>query len=188
MPANTIFSKDMIVDAAFYVANEQGIEHMTIRNIAKHMGSSIAPIYVNFKHVEELKHAVMEKAQDIYHHMIKLSKHEDPFLRYAIASMEFNKKYPKLYKVFLLDEDDSETSEKNVRKMMDAILENKQYTNLSEEALMRFIISMQALQVGLSIMAKKSYYKPYLEDKDVIKLIDSNGAALMDFLLKQNES
>lgn len=185
MPANTVFSKEMIVDAAFNVACEEGIDHMTIRNIAKHMGSSIAPIYVNFKRVEELKQAVMEKAQHVYHHMIQSSEHEDPFLRYAIASIEFNKKYPKLYKVFLLEEDDPETSEKNVKKMMDAVLENEQYKNLSKEALMRFIISMQAIQVGLAIMAKKSYYKPYLEDEAVIKLIDNNGEALMDYLLKK---
>ena len=186
MPAQTVFTKEMIIDAAFKIACEEGFEHMTIRHIAKRMGSSIAPIYVNFNHVEELKHAVMEKAQRIYHEMILDAKHEDPFLRYAIASMAFNKKYPKIYQTFLLDEDDPISSEKNVKKMMDTILNNEQYNTLDKDSVMKFIISMQALQVGLSIMSKKSYYASFLSDEDMIHLMDDLGEVVMSSLLKRN--
>ena len=42
------YSKEKIIDSAFEVARIEGIDSITIRKVAEKMGSSIAPIYVNF--------------------------------------------------------------------------------------------------------------------------------------------
>ncbi|MBS3990667.1 MAG: TetR/AcrR family transcriptional regulator [Erysipelothrix sp.] len=188
MPATTKFSKETIIEAAFNVACQEGLDHMTIRLIAKRMGSSIAPLYVNFESVEDLKKAVMDKAQTIFHSMIKALNHDDLFLRYAIASISFSKKYPKIYNYFLLNEDNPLDSEKNVNMMLTTLRENPTYDKFDKDSLMKFIISMQALQVGLSIIARKSFYQPYLKEKDLVELLDKTGLALINNLLKNMET
>jgi|GEM_PF-5552282 len=53
MPPKTRFRKEEIVDAAFAIAREKGFEEISARNVAKRLGSSVAPIYVNFANIEE---------------------------------------------------------------------------------------------------------------------------------------
>lgn len=61
MPLKPKFTKEQIIDSAFQIAKEEGIDKITIRKVANHLGSSSAPIYVNFKDVQELKRAVIKK-------------------------------------------------------------------------------------------------------------------------------
>ncbi len=185
MPAITIFSKETIIDTAFNIACEEGLDHLTIRHIAKKMRSSIAPIYVNFEHIEDLKKAVLDKAQGIFYEMIHASDHEDLFLRYAIASISFSKAYPKLYDAFLLSEDHPLETKKNVLGMIETAKKDPKCKDLDTPSLMTYIISMQALQIGLSIMARKSYYHSFLSDQEMIKLLDETGLTLINNLLKE---
>ncbi|MFK4997460.1 TetR/AcrR family transcriptional regulator [Bacillus sp. N9] len=61
MPPKKKFSKEQIIDAAFEIAKEEGVSNITIRKVANQLGSSIAPIYVNFKDVDELIYEVIKK-------------------------------------------------------------------------------------------------------------------------------
>lgn len=56
------YSKQQIIDAAFEIAKEEGMSSITIRKVAEHLGSSIAPIYVNFNTIDDLTEAVMQKS------------------------------------------------------------------------------------------------------------------------------
>jgi len=55
------FTREQIIDAAFEIVQTEGIDSITMRKIAEKMGGSVAPIYVNFKNVDELKDALIEK-------------------------------------------------------------------------------------------------------------------------------
>ncbi len=61
MAPKSKFKKDQIIDAAFEIARTEGIDRITIRKVAEKLGSSIAPIYVNFKEVDELIQEVIKK-------------------------------------------------------------------------------------------------------------------------------
>ena len=52
------FTREQIIDAAFEIARTEGIDSITMRKIAEKMGSSVAPIYVNFNNVDELNEAL----------------------------------------------------------------------------------------------------------------------------------
>lgn len=188
MPAKTKFTKEVIIDTAFKIACNEGLDNMTIRLIAKRMGSSIAPIYVNFESIEDLKEAVLDKARIIFQKMINTSNQDDQLLSYAIASIKFSKKYPKLYNAFLLNEDHPLDSHRHVNEMINILHEDPTYRKLDDQSLMQFIISMQAFQVGLSIMARKSYYQNQLKDENLIKIIDDTGKTLLLNLLKTKET
>lgn len=61
MPPKNKFSKEQISEAAFAIAESEGIDRITIRKVADRLGSSIAPIYVNFTDVEALSKPLLTK-------------------------------------------------------------------------------------------------------------------------------
>ena len=66
MPPKMKITEEMIVGAGFEIVRENGIEGLTVRAIADRLGCSTQPILYGFKTVEEIKHAVYDKA-DRFH-------------------------------------------------------------------------------------------------------------------------
>lgn len=58
--------KDMVVDAAFGIARESGIENVNARTVSEKLGCSTQPVMYHFKTIEELKAAVYEKADEFH--------------------------------------------------------------------------------------------------------------------------
>src|SRR5699024_6488020 len=98
MPPKTKFSKEKIVEAAFEIATEHGMEEITIRRIADRLESSIAPIYVNFRNVEEVKEAVIQKTNEISKQMIEEQNSGRPFYDIGMASLKFAREYSVLFR------------------------------------------------------------------------------------------
>ncbi|MDO4272153.1 MAG: TetR/AcrR family transcriptional regulator [Eubacteriales bacterium] len=66
MPPRVKITKEMVIDAAFEVAREQGAENINARTVAKKLGCSTQPVMYHFATIEELKRAVYTKA-DCHH-------------------------------------------------------------------------------------------------------------------------
>lgn len=66
MPAIAKVTKEMIVDAAFNLTRETGIENVNARTVSEILGCSTQPIMYHFKTIADLKRAVYEKV-DKYH-------------------------------------------------------------------------------------------------------------------------
>lgn len=66
MPPKAKITKDMIVEAAFAIAREQGAENINARAVAQKLGCSTQPVMYHFATIEDLKKAVYAKA-DEYH-------------------------------------------------------------------------------------------------------------------------
>jgi AcrR family transcriptional regulator len=65
MPPKVQFSKEQILDTAFELVAEAGMAALSVRALAKRLGSSVAPIYVNFKNTGELMAALERKIIDV---------------------------------------------------------------------------------------------------------------------------
>ena len=66
MPAKAKVTKEMIVDAAFAIAREAGVENINARTVSERLHCSTQPVMYHFATIEELKRTVYAKA-DIYH-------------------------------------------------------------------------------------------------------------------------
>ena len=66
MPAKAKVTKEMIVDAAFAVAREAGVESINARTVSERLHCSTQPVMYHFATIEELKRTVYAKA-DRYH-------------------------------------------------------------------------------------------------------------------------
>ena len=66
MPAKAKVTKEMIVDAAFAIVRETGMENINARAVSERLHCSTQPVMYHFATMEELKRTVYAKA-DSYH-------------------------------------------------------------------------------------------------------------------------
>lgn len=100
MPPKTKFTKNQILDAAFDIANSEGFDSITIRKVADSLGSSIAPIYVNFKNIDELKYGLAKKITALTTEIMLSVKTHDPFLDIGAGNIKLAMDYTQLYRDF----------------------------------------------------------------------------------------
>ena len=180
------YTKDQLVDAAFEIACESGFEQLTIRNIAKHLGSSIAPIYVNFNDLEELKEAVIRKAVEINKKILSEQDSGDPFLDVGIASVLFAKRYPRIYDEVVIKNDKSYQGQaENEKLIINQMKKDQQLASFSDDDLRLLLLKMQALQAGLSLLARKEAYKDMLDDSKIIKILDETGMDVLEGMIRR---
>lgn len=65
MPPKPKFTRAEIVNAAFEIARETGIDSVAARTLGARLGATTSPIFTFFSNMEELKRAVYEKAKYI---------------------------------------------------------------------------------------------------------------------------
>lgn len=183
----TIYTKEQLVKAAFEIVCEAGFDQLTIRNVARRLGSSIAPIYVNFKDVEELKQAVISKAVEINKEILAEQNSGDPFLDVGIASVLFAKRYPRIFDEIVIKNDQSYRGQTdNEMFVINQMKNDPQLAQFKDEDLRLLLLKMQALQAGLSLLARKEAYKDLLDDDMIIKILDHTGLDILDGMSKRS--
>ena len=66
MPPKAKITKDMIVDAAFEIVRNEGVENINARTVSEKLNCSTQPVMYHFATIEALKKTVYAKA-DRYH-------------------------------------------------------------------------------------------------------------------------
>ena len=100
MPPKTKITREMVVDAAFDLVRETGIENVTARTVARKLGCSTQPVMYCFKTIEELKRAVYEKL-DAYHAEYLMDvrpPQDDMMLGIGLNYIRFAIKEPRLFR------------------------------------------------------------------------------------------
>lgn len=85
---------DTPIGTTIRIACRNGMEGITVRKIAAELGSSIAPVYVNFSDLEEVRDAVVEQIVNISRNILDESDTGQPFRDIGIASVRFARRYP----------------------------------------------------------------------------------------------
>ncbi len=76
MPPKAKITKEMILDTALSIVQEEGAEKITARSISERLGCSTQPVLYYFSTVEEIKKLVYKKA-DEYHSAYLMSMEKD---------------------------------------------------------------------------------------------------------------
>lgn len=99
-----VYTKDQILKAAHEVVLESGFEKFTARNVAKKMGISTQPIYLEFKNMEDLKHTLLQKIEtDLTRKFMSQPITGDLIVDAPVHYVEFALKKPKLFKALFVD-------------------------------------------------------------------------------------
>ncbi len=169
------FSREQIIDAAFEIAQTEGIDAITMRKIAKKINSSVAPIYVNFKDVNELNEALMEKIISISLQLIKEENSVNPLIRMGKACLRFAMEYSVIFRDLVAK--NGKYMQGYDIKMMPALMEEIQkdaeLRGLPVDELKKILLKIIIFQLGLSIMAANSLLPEELSKQDMMDILSS---------------
>ncbi|MDG5789090.1 TetR family transcriptional regulator [Evansella sp. AB-P1] len=175
MPPKKKFTEDQIIDAAFTIAKSTGMDSITIRRVAEQLGSSIAPIYVNFNDVEELKRAVIKKIVQLSQQLIDEQQSGSPFRDIGVASLMFAKKYPVLIRDFIMKPNEyyGEYDEEMGGNLVSLMKNDTMLQGLTDEELMMILLKMRAFQMGLQMMVANGLIPDEMDLDKMIAMSDS---------------
>lgn len=176
MAPKTKFKKEQIVDAAFEIAKTEGIDSITIRKVAEKLGSSIAPIYVNFKDVDELVQAVVKKTFSISKQILIEQKSGYPFQDIGMASLLFAKEYPVLFRDLVMKKNDhAKHNEQDMLVLVEMMKGDPELKGLSDGELMRVLLKMKVFQTGLSVMVANGQLPEDFDEEQMVQLLNSTA-------------
>ncbi len=177
MPPEKQFLRKQIVDFAFEIAKEEGLDGISVRKVAGKMGSSVAPIYVNFKDIKELKKAVMGKIFEINQQFAEERYTDDWFLNIGIAGLRFAREYSVLFKDLILRETEylEEFQSQAQTEILKELVKDPELEGFTEEELKDFFLKMQIMQFGIAVMVAYKKLPEEFDEEAQVKLLASAG-------------
>lgn len=175
MPPVNKFSMEQIIEAAFNIANIDGIDGITIRKVASQLKSSIAPIYVNFKDVEELKRAVVKRVVEVSQRMLKEQNTGTPFGDIGYASLQFAREHPVLFRDFVMKPNDYlvDYDQEMGDELVAHMKKDPELKDFTDEELKVILFKMRAFQTGLSVMVANGLLPQKLDIEKMKEMLDS---------------
>ncbi|MDD3920249.1 MAG: TetR/AcrR family transcriptional regulator [Eubacteriales bacterium] len=102
MPKQKI-TKDMVINAAFELAREGGMEQVLVKSIAEKLGCSVQPIYSYCSSMENLRHEVLQKAAaTVQAYVFAHTDVNDMFRSVGYAYVQLAAEEPELFRLFAL--------------------------------------------------------------------------------------
>lgn len=79
MPPKQKITKEMLLEHAFKIAEEEGISAVTSRSVAKAVGCSIQPVFSHFPTMEDLRQATFDYACDRFVEEVLVNENQPDF-------------------------------------------------------------------------------------------------------------
>ena len=187
MPTKIRISKDMILDAAFEIVRQYGMEKLSNRELAHKLKCSIRPIYYQFENVEEMqKELYIKIEQYFYKFLLDNMKEGIPqYKQVGLNYIKFAKKEKRLFQTLFMSDigltPDAFVSKngedyKEIEKLI------KISANLKEEDIKDFHTKMWIFCHGIATLVANDTIK--LTDNQIQDLLSYEFQALM--LLEEN--
>ena len=102
MPKQKI-TKEMVVDAAFQLAREGGMERVLVKEIADRLGCSVQPIYSCCRNMDGLRRDVYARVRRFVGERLSQDRYgPESFQAAGRACLQLAKEEPQLFKLFIL--------------------------------------------------------------------------------------
>lgn len=180
MAPKTQFDEEAIVEAAFEIARDEGFEAITARSVAARLGSSVAPIYVNFAAIEDLTRAVVERVFRLSEEYLRRQQGPSVFENMGLASLAFARDYPVLVRELATKPNpymqDYAAQEEAMISMMGS---DPELAGWSVEERRRLFMQMRAFQLGLTLMVANNQVPSWFGEADLERLVLQTGSDLV---------
>ncbi|OPX83337.1 MAG: Tetracycline repressor protein class H [Pelotomaculum sp. PtaB.Bin104] len=169
------FTREQIIDAAFEIAKTEGIDNITMRKIAEKMGSSVAPIYVNFKNTDELIEALIERVISISQQLLIEESTGNPFRDMGSASLRFAMEYSVLFRDLVMKNNNYMKSydEKMIPALIKEMKKDPELVGFTVDELKTILLKIRIFQLGLSVMAANGLLPKDYQKQDLMDLLSS---------------
>ncbi|MBQ7919455.1 MAG: TetR/AcrR family transcriptional regulator [Lachnospiraceae bacterium] len=123
MPPKARYTREEIVQKAFEIAREKGIDAVVARELGKALGTSSSPIFTAFKNMEELQKEVRKVALREFEAYVADALNYTPAFKYVGMKMiEFAMREPKLFQlVYMREHGESQTYDMLIGELGDTV-------------------------------------------------------------------
>jgi len=155
MPPKIKITRDDIIHAAVVIVRRHGAQAINARNIASELNCSTQPIFSNFASMEELRLAVVEKADELCSEYMRREVESGKFPAYkanGMAYIRFAKEERELFKLLYMRDRSGEAipEESSSADQMEAIVHHN--TGLTGADAKLFHLEMWAYVHGIAAM------------------------------------
>jgi AcrR family transcriptional regulator len=173
MSRNPVLKKEDIVVVAFDIVKENGLECVTVREIAKKLNTSTAPIYTQYKNVECLNNDLVLYVKSGIIKSCEKRRTKDPFLNIGVGILAYTLKYKKVISSFFLGKNKPLISFEDIKDLFFEMMNRNKFLRLMEEDILKDILSnMWVFTFGIATLIctghekneNLEYYKKKLED------------------------
>lgn len=153
MPPKVKVTKQDIINAAVSIVRESGAQNINARNIASALGCSTQPIFSNFATMNDLRLAVIKKADEMCQEYAKREEQSGKYPVYkanGMAYIRFAKEEKELFKLLYMRDRTNENENSLVDEKMENIVHNN--TGLKNDDVKLFHLEMWAYVHGVATM------------------------------------
>ena len=189
MPTQIKISKDMILNAAFEIVRENGMEKLNNREIAKRLNCSIRPIYYQFENVSEMQEELYKKIEKFFYQFLLDNMIDDvpKYKQVGINYIKFAKQEKNFFQILFmsnigLSPDAFVTKAGDDYKEIEKLV--KISTNLKDEDIKGFHTKMWFYCHGIATLVANGTMK--VTEEQIRDLLSYEFQALM--LLEENQN
>lgn len=123
MPPKPKYTKEEIVNAAYELTREKGIDAVVAREVGKRLNTSASPIFTVWNSMEELKAEVRELAKQEYRkYMEGIFDYTPSFKEFGMRWVAFAAEEPNLYRLLFLSRQETHSPYLRIKTEFDNIL------------------------------------------------------------------
>ena len=105
MPRKPKYTKEEIAEHSLEIIRKQGAQNLTARELAKELGTTVAPIFVHYSSMDELQQEVHVLARNRFREYIRKGMDEKiPFLGVGMRYVRFAREESELYRFLFLSD------------------------------------------------------------------------------------
>lgn len=149
-----VYSKEMILTAAYQITRDQDLSSLSMRAIARKIGCSVMPIYDTFDSKEELIYEVNKYSleQTLY------DLNVDSIMARYHQILEYGFKYPKFYLDFVRFEKTFQHDNAVVCKLCGFLKQDPRLADVDDQIVLKIEGRMEAFITGI---VHTYYHEPY---------------------------
>ena len=164
--------KEDIVNTAFEIVKEKGMEGLNARDVAKRLNCSIQPIFYQFSNMEELKQVVLDKIYGVYkEYMLSGVNSETAYKSMGNSYVRFARDYPEFFKILFMQRTEMNSDNyAEIDHLGDEIIQTGQkFTGLSFEEQKEFHLKVWIFTHGIATLIVTGTIK--LTDEEIDELL-----------------
>lgn len=160
MPPKAKTNRQQIIDTAFEMVRENGVESLNARNLARRIGCSTQPLFYNFSTMEELLASVIYKANEFHHSYIWQAISETkypPYKASGMAYIQFAKDERNLFNLLFMRDRTNEKEDVQNASFEEIVSMLMTNYGLTHEEAQLFHLEMWSVVHGIAAMQATSF-------------------------------
>ncbi|MFC4811492.1 TetR/AcrR family transcriptional regulator [Paenibacillus sp. GCM10023250] len=179
MPPKAEITKESVLNAAFDLVREEGLEGLTTRRVARRLNCSTQPIYSVYGSMEAVKADVFDRA--VRFALARIETYEnannEPVMNMAIGCLLFAKHEKRLFRAIFLSEYGAYDNNKLYEAMRAAFLQlDGRFGGMEEARLRRLFLKLAMFWIGMGAMINAGALE--LDVEEATKMIEEMYEAL----------